>query len=177
MRIPVVKHVVLVLAASTLTLIGCRDRGPGSATSTVAGRTAGGLASHPGALTAADLAEYARGREREVALLRDALRRLGAADGDSSAKRVAMSAAAENRVEGEGALAAGLTPDRYRSLTVLVDSALRGREVVVAGGVAQAARSPSNDAGSADDWRRLDSLRVELAVLRSRFAAAAGDAP
>lgn len=112
---------------------------------------------------------YRHGRERELVLMHAALARLRRADGDSGARQAAIRAAAEADIERAGAAAAGLTRERYRALVARVDSVLleRAREET------DSAPGLVTGAGSADDWRLLDSLRVELAVLRSRFGAAA----
>jgi hypothetical protein len=184
---------LLVSAASTLACAGCRGHAavPSSASATVppgggiaaaggnAGAGAGAGIAVPGdgyaagaagqALTAADLLAYRRGREKELVLMHAALERLRRADGDRGARQAAVRTAAEAEVERAGAAAAGLTPERYRALVARVDSVLleRAREET------DSAKGSASGAGSADDWRLLDSLRVELAVLRSRFGASA----
>jgi hypothetical protein len=162
----------LVTAAVTIACASCRDRHP-------SGPAGGAPASSPAAapspapLTGADLAAYARGREREVALLRGALDRLRRANADSAARREAVLGATLRSVEREGAAAAGLPLERYRALGARMDTVLRsrGQEGASVEGVAGA--PAAGDSGSRETWRRLDSLRVELAVLRSWFAAAA----
>jgi hypothetical protein len=158
--------------AATLVVCSCRDRAPsGMPRTSPPAPPAGSVAPRP-PLTAGELAAYARGREREVELMRTALERLRRAGADSAARAAAVLMVAD-RVEGEGAMAAGLETERYHALVARMDSVLRARsrEAVEVGG-AVAVRA-SRDVGSVEEWRRLDSLRVELAVLRSRFEAAA----
>jgi len=88
--------------------------------------------------------------------MQTALARLRHADGDSAAWRVAADATPDDLVERAGAEGAGLPPERYRDLVTRLDSLLVAH-------------------GEEPRWRRLDSLRVELAVVRSRYAATAGD--
>ena len=163
--------------AATLVLSGCRDRAPSAMPPATPPAPAGSAwpAASRAPLTAAELAAYARGRERELALLRAALDRLRRPGADS-ATRTEVVAGVTTGEEREGAAAAGLAVERYHALVARTDSALRDR-----GRAAGAASEPPNprDAGSVEEWRRLDSLRVELAVLRTRFeaAVAAGVAP
>jgi hypothetical protein len=158
---------LIATVASMIVCVGCRGRGSGLPPGASApAASAGSVAAARPPLTTADRAAYARGREREVALMRTALARLQHADGDSASRRAVVLALAAEGVEREGAAAAGLAPERYRALVARMDSLLRSR--------GRGAVSPGAG-GSADEWRLLDSLRVELAVLRSRFAATAGD--
>ena len=134
-----------------------------------------GTARFAAPLAASDLTAYARGRSREVALMREALLRLSRAGRDSSSRRAVLRASAPVILEREGAAAAGLPVERYRELVARMDSLLRVRfREVRSGDSAEALRASGSD-GLADQWLLLDSLRVELAVLRSRFAAAAGE--
>lgn len=170
---------VIMSAASTLALAACRSRDRTVATQQAApdlSAAAAAPAARP-ALAPADAAAYRRGREREVALMRDAVARLHAADGDSVARRAAMRATVATEVERSGAAAAGLSPSRYRALVAHVDSALRVRAGALAreGGEADGGAAGSSDALPPAQWRLLDSLRVEWAVLRSRFVAESGD--
>ena len=175
---------LLLSAASTLACAGCRGRGagPSSASATAAPPNAEAsrgsvAATTQPALGAADLAAYRRGCEKELELMRAALVRLRRADGDSGSRLAAVRSATEADVERAGAAAAGVPADRYRDLVVRVDSLLLARGRGESRGIAVA---PSLESASADEWRLLDSLRVELAVLRSRFGAAAeagGGAP
>ncbi len=170
---------LMVSAASTLACAGCRGRAavPSSASATAV--AASGAASPesvvsaaPPVLGAADLAAYRRGHEQELELMRAALARLRRADGDRGSRLAAVRAADATDVERAGAAAAGVSPERYRALVARVDSVLllRGRAAV-----GDAASGWMLGAASADEWRLLDSLRVELAVLRSRFGASAED--
>jgi hypothetical protein len=158
--------------ASTLVLSGCRDREPPAQARAMPPAPSGASVAPRASrapITAVELAAYGRGREREVTLMRDALASLRRDGADSSARAAAALSEAA-RVEREGASAAGLAAERYHALVVRLDSVLlaRSREAGSPGA------APSHrDAGSAEEWRRLDSLRVELAVLRSRFEAAA----
>ena len=142
-------------AALTLACAACRDRDRAAAPHpTNQAAVAPAASARPLSLSPADLAAYQRGHERELELMRAALARLRRADGDSGAWRRAADATMEGQIERAGAAAAGLTPERYRELVSRLDSLLveQGRE---------------------PGWRLLDSLRVELAVLRSRFTATA----
>jgi len=81
-----------------------------------------------------------------------ALTRLRRAEGDSGVRQSAADAATGDKVERAAAEAAGLPPLIYRDLVTRLDSVLVAH-------------------GQEPRWRLLDSLRVELAVLRSRFTA------
>ena len=106
--------------------------------------------------------------------MRGAVARLYEADGDSGAHRAAARATVATEVEGAGATAAGLTNPGYRALVARVDSALLARAAALPDdGDARAGRV--SGALPPEEWRLLDSLRVELAVLESRFEAAAGE--
>jgi len=166
---------LITTAASTLVLSGCRGRHAPQAPRISVPAASAVPVSTPGSPSPSvtDLAAYARGRSREVALMRAALAWLQRADGDSTARRAAALAASTVGVEREGASAAGLRPEAYHTLVLRVDSLLlsRGRSRPVA-----AADSPAASVGGGGStWRALDSLRVELAVLRSRFIAASED--
>jgi len=167
---------VILSAFSTLALAGCRGRDPAAGSSAAPGRPVAAPPAARATLAPADTAAYRRGREREVTLMRAAVTRLYAADGDSGARRAAARTAVTTEVEGAGATAAGLTIARYRALVARVDSALLTRA-----GAPQDDRGLRGGSGRAsgalppEEWQFLDSLRVELAVLQSRFAAAAGD--
>ena len=171
-------RLLILTAASTLVLdgwvTGCRGRGPAMPVRRAQAMPSAGNAP-PAPLVATDLTAYARGRSREVALMREALLRLNRAGRDSSSRRAVLRAAAPGLLEREGAAAAGLAVERYRDLVARMDSLLRVRfREVRSGDSAEVLRAIGSD-GSADQWLLLDSLRVELAVLRSRFAAAAGE--
>ena len=172
---------LIATAASTLVLAGCRGHGPSVPSGSAGSRTpsADVEPGAPGApLTVADLEAYQLGEQRELELMRAALEWLRRADGDSAARRVAVLSTAAAGLEREGALAAGLGPDRYRALVARVDSVLRARGRAAAspgaGAGGSGAGEPGDD-GAVTRWRFLDSLRVELAVVRSRFAAAVGE--
>lgn len=107
----------------------------------------------PYLLSASEAAAYRHGREREIALLRDAI-----------AKHARLSLDTTTRL---GAAAAGLPLDAYRLLVARVDSGLRLRAAL-----------PADSSGPARaEWAELDSLRVELTVLRSRLDALRGQTP
>lgn len=168
----------MVAAASTLVLAGCRGEGQVVSSRSAPPAVPAGVAAPEGALPRldpADRAAYARGRRREVALMRAALERLQRADGDSGSRQAAVAALAGADTEREGAAAAGLTPERYHALVERMDSVLRSRGRQAGVPAVSNGPIPSGDTGSIEEWHLLDSLRVELAVLRSRFAAAAGD--
>ncbi len=125
-----------------------------------------------GALGTAELMAYGSGHEREAALARAALAALRRARGEEE-RAILIAGADTLRTLLEGARAAGVRAPRYRRIVSAVDSLLLSRE----GG---RARSPvrSNprltpQAESLASWilPRLDSLRIELLVLRSRLAA------
>jgi len=163
---------LILSAASTLALAGCRDRdGSGLPRRAPASASSGGPAARA-SLAAADVSAYVRGRSREVALMRGALARLRQAGADGAERRAAMRSADSSELERAGAGAAGLGTAPYRALVARVDAVLlalgpsAGRE----GG-----SSPLPAPLTADEWRLLDSLRVNLAVLRYRFDAAAGE--
>jgi len=166
---------VILSAFSTLALAGCRGRERAAGALASPARPAATAAPAPRAtLAPADAAAYRRGREREVTLMRAAVARLYEADGDSGAHRAAARATVATEVEGAGATAAGLSIRGYRALVARVDSALLARAAAPPDdGDARAGRA--SGALPPDEWRLLDSLRVELAVLESRFVAAAGD--
>jgi len=168
---------VILSAFSTLALAGCRGRDRAAGALAEPARPAATTAPAPRAtLAPADAAAYRRGREREVALMRGAVARLYEADGDSGAHRAAARATVATEVEGAGATAAGLTVPGYRALVARVDSALLARAAAPpADGDASAGAGRASGALPPEEWRLLDSLRVELAVLESRFAAAAGE--
>lgn len=136
---------VALLAGS---LMSCRDRG-GSAASTPPPRS--GV---PYLLVPSEATAYRRGREREIALLREAISR-----------HRSFSPAASREA---GATAAGLSPDAYEHLVARVDSGLRLRTALPA---------PDSTGPVRAEWAELDSLRVELAVLRSRLDALGSGTP
>jgi len=159
---------LLLTAASIFGPAGCRDQAAGGPPRhTTAAAEAAGPSSPLGV---ADIAAYVRGRSREILIVRAALDRLRRAGTDSVRRHAALADADAPAVERAGALAAGLPEGRYRDLTTRVDSAL------LAKGASAASDDPERDDRiPADEWRLLDSLRVDLAVLRSRFEAAAGE--
>ena len=133
-------------------LISCRDRG-GSGTS-VNPPPPSPPTAVPYLLVPSEATAYRRGREREIALLRDAIARHRSITPVSSLEA--------------GATAAGLSPDAYERLVTRVDSGLRLRTTLAARDSAGPARA---------EWAELDSLRVELAVLRSRLDALGSGTP
>ncbi len=142
---------VVVLALLVVSAIHCRERGGSVASATpVASTPPGGLY----LLVPAEAAAYRRGREREIGLLRDALTR-----------HTAVTPATSIRA---GAGAAGLTVDAYQVLVTRVDSALRLRSALAASDSSGPART---------EWAELDSLRVELTVLRTRLDAIGSPTP
>ena len=150
----------------TVSLNDCRHRG-GSAVTAVPAVPAVPAASAvpatgaPYLLIPSELIAYRRGREREIALLRAAVARRARNAGpmtDSSVTAEALSR--------DGAAAAGLSVADYAVVVSRVDSALRLR----------ASSGTATSPGSAE-WAVLDSLRVELTVLRSRLEALGEGAP
>lgn len=171
-------RLLILTAASPLVLdgwvTGCRGRGAAVPVHRAEAAPAVASTLRP-PLDAADLPAYARGRTREVGLMREALGRLGRAGQDTASRHAALRSAEPATLERAGAAAAGLPLERYRDLVTRMDSMLRMRVRE-----ARSANGPEvpGSAGrgvSQGEWRLLDSLRVELAVLRSRFAAAAGE--
>jgi hypothetical protein len=155
---------LVVLASVSMAVSGCGDRGVRSAAIPRPGATP--AASEMEALASTDLAAYERGRSREVTLMRAAFSRVDrAADSLARAAALAAANAAAAGAEREGAAAAGLPEASYRALVRRVDAALRRLP---------AAQADSVAGTTPDEWRRLDSLRVELTVLRSRLAATTG---
>lgn len=136
----------IILALLSLPAVDCRDRGRSVTTSVPP--EAPGTSAAAYLLTVTEAAAYRRGREREITLLREALTR------HRSLSPLASITA--------GAAAAGLPIDDYRLLVTRVDSGLRLR--------ASLAPPDSGGPGRAE-WAELDSLRVELTVLRSRLDA------
>ncbi len=139
---------LVVLALLFVSAIHCRERG-GSVASVVS-TPPGGLY----LLVPAEAAAYRRGREREIGLLRDALTRHTSVTPATSIHA--------------GAGAAGLTVDAYQLLVARVDSALRLRSAVV---------STDSSGPARTEWAELDSLRVELTVLRTRLDAVGNPTP
>jgi hypothetical protein len=114
----------------------------------------------PVALTPNDLAAYRKGVGHQVRLLREQL-----------AQRPRSDRAARRAELEEGAAAAGLSQEEYRVLTATVDSALRSRSSHWPGRVNQAGfTSPTVDSVFDRMADELDSLRVELIVLRLQLA-------
>lgn len=142
---------LVMLALLVVSAIHCRERGGSVASATpVVSTTPGGLY----LLVPSEAAAYLRGREREIGLLRDALTR-----------HTAVAPATSIRA---GAGAAGLTVDAYQLLVARVDSALRLRSA----GVTTDSSGPARA-----EWAELDSLRVELTVLRTRLDAVGNPTP
>ena len=132
----------------------CRDRG---------GSTAAAVAAAPYLLTAAEATAYRRGRAREIVLLRAALHRHIRNPGSATDSSITPQALSR-----DGAAAAGLSIDDYVVVVSRVDSALRLRS---------ASRTTTPDAAGNTEWAELDSLRVELTVLRSRLEAVGTGSP
>lgn len=142
---------LVVLVLLVVSTIQCRERGGSLSSATPGGSAAPG---GPYLLIPAEATAYRRGREREIGLLRDALARHAALTSASSVQA--------------GAIAAGLTVDAYQRLVARVDSALRLRS----------AAAPTDSSGPAKaEWAELDSLRVELTVLRTRLDAMGSPTP
>lgn len=163
---------LILAAASTLALAGCRDRDASGLPRRLPAAAGNGGSAVPAPLAAADVAAYVRGRSREVALMRGALARLRQAGADGAARRAALRAADSSDLERAGAGAAGLAVAPYRALLARVDAVLLARGPSAG---REDGASPLPEPFTADDWRLLDSLRVDLAVLRYRFDAAAGE--
>lgn len=104
-------------------------------------------------LTAGELRSYTEGRRREIELTGAALALLSCTSNPDQ-RTVLIAGAAPDHAEGDAAVRAGLGVADYRRLVAHVDSILR-------------AVSDQPDSQT----RRLDSLRVELAVLRARIGA------
>lgn len=139
-------------------LPACHDRG---------GRVPSSLpvvsdTSHRGAPTIDEALAYRRGREREITIARAALARAVRTPAGVHQPDLAV---LPDLMAREGAAAAGLDTDRYRRVVTRVDSLLRDRE---------SQTSDDRPSGPRPEWMTLDSLRVELAVLRSRLAAVTG---
>ncbi|HKR56687.1 MAG TPA: hypothetical protein VJS20_10320 [Gemmatimonadales bacterium] len=143
---------LVMLALLVVSVTHCRERGGSvpSATQVVSTTTPGGLY----LLVPSEAAAYRRGREREIGLLRDALTR-----------HTALTPATSIRA---GADAAGLTVDAYQLLVTRVDSALRLRSALA---------TPDSSGPARTEWAELDSLRVELTVLRTRLEAIGSPTP
>jgi hypothetical protein len=141
-----------ILALLVLPPADCRDRGGSVTTSTPP--EAPGTPAAPYLLVPSETAAYRRGREREIVLLREALTR------HQSFSPLASITA--------GAAAAGLPVNGYRLLVARVDSGLRLRSAL--------APEDSSGPGRAE-WAELDSLRVELTVLRTRLDARGNGTP
>jgi len=137
----------LILALVAVTAIHCRNRGDSVASAPPP------VAEGPYLLVPSEATAYRRGREREIALLREAL-----------ARHRSFTSLASIRA---GAAAAGLPVDGYQLLVARVDSGLRLRSSVAADSVGPARA----------EWAELDSLRVELKVLRSRLDAVGAGTP
>ena len=143
----------LILALVALSAVHCRHRGDSLATPVAGASTAPPTPEGPYLLVASEAAAYRRGREREIALLRHALARHASLPPSAS-------------ISG-GAAAAGLTVSAYELLVARVESGLRLRST-----------SGADSSGPARaEWEELDSLRVELTVLRSRLDALGNGTP
>jgi hypothetical protein len=143
----------LILALVAVSAIHCRDRGDSVATPAAEPPAQPPAAGGPYLLIPSETAAYRRGREREITLLREALA------GHRSLSPLSSIMA--------GAAAAGLPVDGYELLVARVDSGLRLR----AAGTADAS-GPAQA-----EWAELDSLRVELKVLRTRLDAVEAGTP
>lgn len=116
----------------------------------------------PSQLTNAEVRAYATGRRREIELTGTALQMLSRT-GNAAQRAVLSAGAAADHVEQEGAATAGMRVAEYRLLVARVDTLLR---------LSLSLSGPDTSvrlAGSA--MHRLDSLRVELTVLRARVNA------
>lgn len=108
-------------------------------------------------ITVEDLAAYRRGLAEEAAVARDRLREVENSNGRS--------------LEEAGAVAAGVSPVRFRLLQATVDSLLRSRTPRRGALAPQAALvSPAADSAFGRMADELDSIRVELIVLRVRLS-------
>jgi hypothetical protein len=154
---------IIPLAALPL-LVACgrREAAP-------AGRP-GARAAAPQAVSAIDVTAYRLGRSREIVLTEAALRLLRCA-GSVDEHAVVAAAADADRIEADGARAAGLATDQYEQLVARMDSLLiaRARERGAAGG--DSPRAAGLETLAADVAGLLDSLRVELVVARERLVA------
>ena len=141
--------VVVLMAAS---LFSCRDHGGGGGGS-VASPVPPAAAPSGGSylIVPSEAVAYRRGREREIGLLREALARHTSVPQATSIQA--------------GAAAAGLSVDAYQLLVARVDSGLRLRSA-----------TDSIEPGRAE-WAELDSLRVELTVLRTQLDARGSGTP
>jgi hypothetical protein len=110
---------------------------------------------------------YQRGKTREIALATTALAVMRRTR-DPNARVIVAAGTGEAQLEIAGAEAAGIPVSRYRQLVVEVDSLLAEGDGQVGGGPAAAMATIRTRAAWAP---RLDSLRVQLTVLRSRLAA------
>jgi|SRR5690349_16107538 len=144
----------VVVALIAVSLICCRDHAGGGGGSLTSSASPAPPSGGPYLLVPSEAAAYRRGRQREIALLRDAL-----------ARHTPLTPAQSVQA---GATAAGLTPGAYQLLVARVDSGLRVR-------MANSA-TDSNPPARAE-WAELDSLRVELTVLRSRLDALGSSTP
>jgi len=144
----------VVVALIAVSFISCNERGGGGGASPASSASPVPTSGGPYLLVPAEAAAYRRGRQREIALLRDALTR-----------HTSLSPAQSFQA---GATAAGLTTGAYQLLVARVDSGLRVRPVMTAADSGSPARA---------EWTELDSLRVELTVLRSRLDALGSGTP
>ena len=148
-------------------MLSCRQGGDSLLLRTRRGRL---TAAAP--LVVADLVVYGTGVEREAALTRAALTAMRRT-GDPNERAVLAAGAEPGRTSLDGARAAGVPLARYRQVVAAVDSLLVERETRERAGREVGAAPLSAQTESNSIWAvpRLDSLRVELVVLRSRLAA------
>jgi hypothetical protein len=152
------------VAVPLVLLLSCRGDGPQAR-----GRPSASESARPTRLpTVGDLLAYGRGLTREVALARSAVAALNRlCTGDERALVVLGSA--PDHLEAEGSVAADRSPAQFRSLVAQVDSLLIAGALT---GDSSWARALGPEAPPLPRLAvRLDSLRVERAVLRSTLGA------